>query len=111
MKKDKLKNLLRSYDEDMVNLGIITGKDILSTKEKMSVLCYILKRYNLLRPLSYIPGLDSKVSPSFTVMREYKDDILSYKITKDGVKKFDRSANRVRSPRKPRTGTDTSKSS
>lgn len=113
MKKDKVKKLLMSPDEEAVNLGILLGKQVLSQKEKLSVFSYIAKKY----PVLSIDRLDSlfervnRVSLLSNVAIEYKDDIMSFKITKDGTKKFNRSANRVRGARKPRVRTDSTKSS
>jgi hypothetical protein len=113
MKKDKVKKLLMSPDEEAVNLGILLGKQVLSQREKLSVFSYIAKKYPTLS-VDCVDSLFEKVNkPSVlsNVATEYKDDIMSFKITKDGTKKFNRSANRVRGTRKPRVGTDTIKSS
>jgi hypothetical protein len=115
MKKDKLRKLLMSQDEESINLGILLGKEILSQKEKLSVLSYISKRYPILSidNFDYLFDAFSNKSSSLlsSTVLHYKDDIMSFKITKDGTKKFNRSANRVRGTRKPRVGTDTIKSS
>ncbi len=114
MKKDKLRNLLMSPDIESVNLGIIMGKEVLSENEKLSVFSYIAKKYpatSISIDGVYISLTDDKVPLLSSVAIEYRKDIMSFKITKDGTKKFNRSANRVRRTRKSRAGTDTSKSS
>jgi hypothetical protein len=101
-----------SPDEEAVNLGILLGKQVLSQREKLSVFSYIAKKYPALST-DRVDLFEKVNKPSLlsNVAIEYKDDIMSFKITKDGTKKFNRSANRVRGTRKPRVGTDTIKSS
>ncbi len=113
MKKDKLRSLFMSSDEELVNLGILMGKDALSDDEKISAFLYIAKKFPTLSisPDGFISNPDNTITVLSNIALEYKDVIMPFKITKDGTKKFDRSANRVRRPRKPRTGTDTLKSS
>jgi hypothetical protein len=111
MKKDKMKNLLSSEDPELVDLAIIVGKEILSKEEKVLTYKYLIKKYPLIQD-NFIVSLDltkTRFSPTFTALKEYKEEILSHKITKDESKKFNRSANRVRNNRKSGTGTNTSK--
>lgn len=121
MNKNKVKKLLRSEDKELVNLGIVAGMEF-SAREKMIIIKYLA---NKTLPFTYPEEFvlydeegkkdpnSSNIIPTFsissiTAIKQYIDDFLSYKIVKDGAKKFDRKANRVRNNRKSRTGINAS---